>query len=632
MGDIIKEILENFPQGKIHEALFEGANIVLYTKDIEFFQNNTDQVKEVVNKIKKRIELRVDPTVLVKPEKTEEIIKKKIPKEAKLSNIIFDQQRSQVIIEAEKPGSVIGKNGAILQEIKKETYWIPTIRRTPSIKSKTIEEVRGALYENSDYRKKFLHKTGKRIYDGWVTDRKNDWVRVTMLGAGRQVGRSSVLLQTSESRILLDCGINVAATGQEQYPMLESPDFNIQELDAVVISHAHLDHIGFLPYLYKYGYTGPVYCTPPTRDIGALQLLDSIKILKAQNKEPIFDSKHVKEFVKHCITLEYEEVTDLTPDIRLTLYNAGHMIGSAMAHLHIGNGMHNFLYGGDMKLNDTQLLEGASFNFPRLESVMIESTYAGQKEMQNIEKAESNDFLAEIINRTEKRGGKLIIPVLGSGRGQEIMVRIDHLMRTKAIKEMPVYISGIVWEITSIHTAYPEYLNKQIRKLIFQDDENPFLNKNFKQIVSAKERAEVAHDTKPCIILATQGMLEGGPIVDYLKKLADDPKNTLAFSCYQAEGSLGRRIKGGETQISFYEGQKEELLPIKCEVTALEGVGGHASRKELLNFIYKCKPRPKKVIICHGETGGAIDLASSIYKSFRIETIVPRNIESIRLR
>jgi len=631
MIEIIKEIMKHFPEGKIHEAVFEGANIVLYTKDTEFFTQNPIAIREAVNAVKKRIELRMDPTKLVGQEATEQIIKQEINEEAGLSKIIFDSQRSIVIIDAEKPGTIIGKKGTILQKIKQETYWTPIIRRTPALKTTIIDEVRDSLYENSDYRRKFLDKVGKRIYEGWIKEKKNEWVRLTMLGGGRQVGRSAILLQTPESKILLDCGVNVAGKGTDQYPLLETPEFNIQELDAVIISHAHMDHIGFLPYLYKYGYKGPVYCTPPTRDIGALQLLDSIKILKTQNKEPIFEGKDVKEFVKHCITLEYDEVTDLTPDVRLTLHNAGHMIGSAMAHLHIGNGMHNFLYTGDMKLNDTQLLEGASNTFSRLESVMIESTYAG-KEATTIEQEESNEFLTNLINKTIEREGKLLIPALGTGRGQEIMVRIDHLMRTKTIPEIPVYISGIIWDITSIHTAYPEYLNKQIRKLIFQKDENPFLNKNFKQIVSAKERKEIVENKQPCIIIATQGMLEGGPAIDYLKKLAENPKNTLALSCYQPEGTLGRRIKGGEKQISFYEGQKENILKINCEVTAIEGLSGHASRQELLKFIYKCNPRPKKIIINHGEPRNSIDLASSIYKSFRIETAVPRNLEAIRLR
>src|SRR3989338_2172191 len=343
MPDIIKEILVDLPEGKISDAVFEAANIVLYTKDKEFFLNDEGVIRRAVDKVKKRVELRPDPSITLDPEKAEKKIMKIIGDEAGIAQIIFDKERSRVIIEAEKPGLAIGNHGEVLKQIKAETFWVPLIRRTPPIRSKLIEEIRAVLYQYSDYRRKFLNKTGHRIYDGWIREKKHEWIRVTMLGAGRQVGRSCVFLQTPESRILLDCGINVASD-KDPYPFLEAPEFNIKDLDAVILSHAHLDHCGMVPYLYKFGYRGPIYMTPPTRDISALLQLDNIKIAKSDGKEPIYDIEDVKEVVKHSITLNYEEVTDVTPDVRITFYNSGHILGSAMVHIHIGNGLHNFLY------------------------------------------------------------------------------------------------------------------------------------------------------------------------------------------------------------------------------------------------------------------------------------------------
>ena len=210
------------------------------------------------------------------------------------------------------------------------------------------------LYQNSDYRRKFLDKVGHRIYDGWRREKKNEWIRLSYLGSGRQVGRSCIFLQTPESRVLLDCGINVASN-EKPYPYLEAPEFDINELDAVVLSHAHMDHCGFIPYLYKFGYKGPVYCTEPSRDVAALLLLDYIKIQRADGQEPIFDSEQIKEMMKHTITLEYDEVSDITPDVRITMYNAGHILGSAMVHLHVGNGLHNIVYSADQKYGTTLL-------------------------------------------------------------------------------------------------------------------------------------------------------------------------------------------------------------------------------------------------------------------------------------
>jgi uncharacterized protein len=631
MADIIKEILKHLPSEKISDANYEGANIVLYTKDRDFFLNNNGIIKKIVDEFKKRIELRADIKICVPKENTEKEIKKILPEEAGISNIIFDPQRSSVIIEAEKPGLAIGKQGNLLREIKEKTFWIPSIRRTPAIRSQIIEDIRQVLYKHGEERKKFLDKVGHRIYDGWIRGKKSEWVRLTHLGAARQVGRSSLLVQTPESRVLLDCGINVAGEGSEAYPHLEVPEFDISQLDAVILTHAHLDHSGFIPYLFKFGYRGPVYCTEPTRDVAALLALDFIKIMKSENKDPIYDSDDVKAMVQHTICLDFDEVSDITPDVRLTLYNAGHIIGSAMAHLHIGNGLHNMLFTGDLKYGKTILLDSAVTQFPRLESVIMESTYGGRTNVLPPQK-EQDDYLKKLIKDTVERNGKVLMPVLGVGRAQDMMILIDNMIRTGEIKEIPVYIDGMVWDITAIHTAYPEYLNSNIRKLIFHKDQNPFLNPSFKRIGSGKERMKLIEDHGPCVILATSGMLVGGPSVEYLRYLGDNPRNTLIFSCYQGPGSLGSRILyNGERDLIFKSGRKQEIVPLKMEIAKLE-ITDHSDRKQLMNFVFKLQPRPKKIILQHGESSKILDLSSSIHKQLRIETIAPRNLETIRLR
>ncbi len=630
MADIIKEITKNLPEEKISAAAFEGANIVLYTKDREFFLDNEGTIKKAVDEVKKRIELRPDPSITLEQEKAEDAIRRLIPEEAKVGNILFDAERSQVVIESEKPGLAIGKQGSILHDIRRETMWVPVIRRTPAIRSKLIENIRAVLYQYSDYRRKFLDRIGHRIYDGWIRGKKNEWIRLTYLGAGRQIGRSCILLQTPESRVMLDCGVDVAST-TEPYPFLESPDFKIEDLDAVIITHAHLDHVGFLPYLFKFGYRGPVYMTEPTRDIAALMLLDYVKIMKSENKEPIFDVDDVKEMVKHTVALSYEEVTDVTPDVRITLYNAGHVLGSAMIHMHIGNGLHNLLYTGDMKFGKTSMLEPAATFFPRLETLMIEATYGGKDNI-GTPREETDEALAELIIDVAKNGGKLLLPVLGTGRAQEIMVTIHDLVKSGRLEPIPVYIDGMVWDITAIHTAYPEFLNSTLRRQIFHKDENPFLMEIFKEVGSQKERQEVIESSGSCIIIATSGMLVGGPSVEYLRSLGDNPKNAMALTCYQGEGSLGRRIQRGEREIAFSNGPKQEILQLKCRIETIEGFSAHSNRKQLLNFIYKCSPRPKKVIVNHGDSARCLDLASAIHKLNRIETSAPRNLEAVRIR
>ena len=630
MADITKEILKNLPENKISDVNFEGANIVLYTKDKDFFLNNNGMIKRIVDDIKKRVELRPDPSITMDLEEAEKIIRSIIPEEAGVDQIIFDPQRSRVIIEAEKPGLAIGKQGSILRDIRIQTLWVPLIRRKPAIRSKLIENIRAVLYQHSDYRRKFLDKVGHRIYDGWRREKKNEWIRLTYLGSGRQVGRSCIFLQTPESRVLLDCGINVASP-DKPYPYLDAPEFNINELDAVILSHAHIDHCGFIPYLFKYGYRGPVYCTEPSRDVSALLLLDYIKIQRAEGQDPIFTSEDIKEMVKHTITLEYDEVSDITPDVRITMYNAGHILGSAMVHLHVGNGLHNILYSGDQKYGKTLLLEPAVTLFPRLETLMLEATYGGKENVMP-HRQETDEELMNIIKETTERNGKVLIPTLGVGRAQEVILAIEQMLREGKMNSIPVYIDGMVWDVTAIHTAYPEYLNNSIRKLIFHKDQNPFLHEIFKRVGSQKERMEVIEETGPCVILATSGMLTGGPSVEYLKHLCDNPKNAMGFVNYQGEGSMGRRIQVGEREFTFSDGGKPEMLQIKMQVHTVEGFSGHSSRNQLMNFVAKCEPRPKKVIVNHGENSRCLDLASSIHKGFRIETVAPRNLETVRVK
>jgi len=629
MPDILKEIIKHLPEGKISDAAFEGANIVVYTKDKDYFLDNAGTIKAAVQEFKKRIELRPDPSMCVEIEKAEKEIRKIIPEEAGVEDIIFDPPRSQVIINADKPGVVIGKQGELLREIKAKTYWVPLIQRIPPLRSKLIESIRSVLYENTDYRKKFLDRTGHRIYDGWLREKKHEWVRISFLGAARQVGRSCLLLQTPESRVLMDCGIDVSEDGPESYPYLDAPEFNISEIDAVVVSHSHLDHTGLIPYLFKYGYKGPVYCTYPTRDIMALLQLDMVKIQRNEGKEPIYNSDEIRQMVLHTICLEYEEVHDITPDIRLTFYNAGHMLGSSIVHLNIGNGLHNLVYTGDLKYARTNVLEPANTQFPRVETLIMESTYGGKDNI--VGEQEADEYMIEKIKSTFERGGKVLIPVLGSGRAQEVMIIVERLMREEKIPKCPVYLDGLLWDVTAIHTAYPEYLNRNIRQQIIHKENNPFLSEIFKQVGSQKERKQIMLEEGPCLILATSGMLNGGPSVEYLKGLAEGSKHCLVFSCYQAPGTLGYRVKNGETEIPIRENGKQQVLQIKMEITKIE-VTGHSDRKQLMNYVKRCNPTPRRILVVHGEASRCLDLASSIHKQYRIETTAPKNLEVVRVR
>ncbi len=628
MTDILKHITNKL-QHSVTEANFEGANIVLYTDNENFFKTGESKIKELVDEIKKRIELRADQKILHEQEKVKEEIQKIVPEEAEITNIIFDAHRSIVIIEAKRPGMVIGKQGSILDEVKKATLWTPHVQRSPAIKSQITENIREVLYANNNYRRKFLNSIGEKIYKEWNPEKVEEWIRLTFLGSAREVGRSCLLLQTPNSKVLLDCGVNVAGHGKDRFPYFDIPEFNIQQLDAVILSHAHLDHVGLLPYLYKMGYKGPVYMTHPTMDVAALLCLDFIGVAYKQAATPLYSSKDIKEMVKHTVCLNFNEVTDIAPDIRITFYNSGHALGSAMVHFNIGNGLHNFLYSADYKYAKTRLLDPAVTSFPRIESVLTEATYGAKTDVLP-PRIESEEKMISIINKTIERNGKVLIPELGLGRAQETMLIIEDAIKAGKMKNIPVYIDGMIWDINAIHTAYPDFLSNNVRASIFQD-KNPFVSEIFSRVGSHQERKKVI-EGGPCVVLATSGMLVGGASVEYLREFAGNKNNSICFVCYQGVGSLGRQVQEGLKETRMIVEGHEEIVEINLEVHTIAGLSAHAGRNEITAFFSNMRPKPKRVMINHGEVSKCLDLASALYKLNHVETNVPRVLETVRLR
>ncbi|NYB27550.1 MAG: beta-CASP ribonuclease aCPSF1 [Methanobacteriaceae archaeon] len=634
MGSEIQEIkniiVQRLPDRvQVAKVEFEGPEVVIYTKNPEIITENGDLIRDLAKDIRKRIIIRSDRSVLMEPEKAIRKIHEIVPDEAKITNISFDEVTCEVIIEARKPGLVIGKYGVTSREIVKKIGWAPKILRTPPIASEIIQRIRRTLRKNSKERKKILQDLGNRIHRPMIHE--NEWTRLTSLGGFREVGRSSLFLQTSNSKILLDCGVNVAGSDDKSsYPYLNVPEFSLDNLDAVIISHAHLDHCGFLPYLYHYGYEGPVYCTTPTRDLMTLLQLDHIDIAHREDNPLPFNVKHVKKSIKHTITLDYGEVTDIAPDIRLTLHNAGHILGSAITHMHIGDGQHNFVYTGDFKFERSRLLEPAVSKFPRIESLVMESTYGGHEDVQP-SRNEAEKELIKTIYRTLERGGKILIPVFAVGRAQELMIVLDEYIRHGIINEVPIYIDGMIWEATAIHTARPEYLSKDLRDQIFHMGRNPFISDVFHKVNGIEERRDIV-EGDPAIILSTSGMLTGGNSVEYFKWLCGDKRNSLVFVGYQAEGSLGRRLQKGWKEIPLKEEGKTNVYNVKMEIKTIEGFSGHSDRKQLVDYVRRMSPKPEKILICHGDNYKTLDLASTLYRQFKIETKTPMNLETVRIQ
>ena len=650
---IIKTIFESIPkESQITLARFEGPNIALYTKNPRFSLTElTYYLSSLSKNLKKRFVVRTDQSIRLQEDETRSIVSRILPKEVIVSALFCDEATGEVVLEVNKPESVISET---IISIAEATGWIAHLRRSPHIPSMSIKNIHTILKSSSKERSNFLRELGNRVFRdpiikkedesqekenmserALVNDKQNkNWnnkeVYIFCLGGVKQVGRSCFIVMTSESKIMLDCGINPGENNAiDAYPRIDWFDFKLDDLDAIIISHAHIDHQGFLPTLFKYGYDGPVYCTEPTLPLMNLLQLDSVKISQNNGVYCPYEIRDINEIIKHCITLPYGKPTDISPDTTITLNNAGHIMGSATVHLNI-SGAHNILYSGDYKYAKTQLLDSAVSNYPRVETLITESTYGASSDLMPDQRVVYNSF-TDNINQTLTNGGKVLIPVPAVGRAQEIMLVLDKEMKEGRLIEAPIYIEGMISEASAIHMSYAHYLGQEVRRSVSQGI-NPFQSEYFTVVNGWGKRDEVLKDQNPAIIMATSGMLEGGPSVEYFKEIATKENNKMIFVSYQINGTLGRRVLDGNTnEVSMMEKNgKVKVIPLKCKTQKIDGFSGHSDFNQILNFVSRIKP--KRVLVNHGERTKSENTASTIYNKLGIRSSVPDNREILKLR
>ena len=630
--NMMATILQSIPkEAKVTKIEYEGPRIALYTNAPRYLMENNETISNLVNIIKKRIVVRTDESIRKSEEEARKILAECIPKDADFQGVFFDTATGEVSIEAKRPW-LLQRDAKEFNhaEITERIGWKLRIRKATTIPSRTIQTINANLKLTSAERSKQFKQIGDEIFRPRLAQKSE--VSLITLGGFSQVGRSCMLLSTPESKILVDCGINPGAKHpMDSFPRLDFLDITLDELDAIVIGHAHLDHTGFLPALCKFGYKGPIYCTEPTLPMMNLIQLDAIKVAAAQGRTPMYSERDVKQIMKQAITLPYGTVTDISPDIKLVLANAGHILGSALCHFHIGNGDHNFVYSGDIKFGKSILFEAASWNFPRVETLLIESTYGAKEDIQPTRQEVESAFI-NAVNNTLADGGKVLIPIPAVGRAQEIMMVIDHYMKSGEMVEAPVFTEGMISEASAIHEAYPEYLARELKQKILETDDNPFDSEYFTNIEHADAREEPMRDNSPCIILATSGMLEGGPVLEYFKNIAPDKKNKVLFVSYQVNGTMGRRVLDGSKQVTMLgkEG-KVEVVTINCSVEKLDGFSGHSDYNQLMSFVQRLRPKLRRVLVNHGERRKSENLAMNIRRMFRVPAHYPQVQEAIKL-
>ncbi|WP_336000360.1 beta-CASP ribonuclease aCPSF1 [Halorientalis halophila] len=627
--DLRQQIAAEIPDDlSVARVTYEGPKLVLYTDTPRKFADADGVIPKLASTLRKRITVRPTQGSRTDQETARTQLLELLPEEAGVNNLEFYPETGEVLIEAEKPGLVIGRRASKLDEITREIGWTPEVLRTPPMESSTVANVRNFLVQERAERRELLEDIGADIYGHSADD--PEWVRITTLGCCREVGRAAFILSTANTRILVDCGDKPGAEGEVPYLQMEEAN-PIADLDAVVLTHAHLDHSALLPLLFKYGYDGPIYTTAPTRDLMGLLQLDYLDVAAKQGRTPPYESEMVRETLKHTIPIDYGDVTDIAPDVKLTMHNAGHILGSAVSHFHIGNGMHNVVFSGDIHYDDTRLFNGAENDFPRVETLIMESTY-GRKGDYQTDQEDSERKLCQLISETHDRGGKVVIPAFAVGRSQEMMLVLEEAMREGRVPEMPVYLDGMIREATAIHTAYPEFLRDGLTDRILHQDDNPFLAEQFQQVDGGAEMREEIASEGPCVILSTSGMVTGGPIMSWLELLAHDPENRMIFVGYQAEGTLGRQIQGGNREITLNDGRGgPDRLELQLDVESVSGFSGHADRNGLLNFVRTMNPRPHEVLCVHGDETATDQFSSALYQKLDCRTYAPKNLETFRL-
>lgn len=617
--NIMAVILQSLPQeAELTKIEYEGPRIALYSKNPTYLMQNSQLVSNMVNTIKKRIVIRTDEAIRRPEPESSRIIKETIPPEAGIAGIFFDAVLGEVVLFVQKPWLLaqVGEDFDSI-ELAEKTGWKVRIRKAPQDLT-VISSLYRVLGQTTTERTKFYREVGDKIF----RDRLSHSAEASLitLGGFAEIGRSCMLVLTQDSKILLDCGMNLAATDSLlALPRFDVAGLGMEDIDAVVLSHAHLDHTGFVPALFKYGYAGPLYCTEPT--LLLMNLLQK-EYVRSKGKAALYSDTDIDNSIMHTITLTQGVVTDISPDVKLVLYNSGHILGATSIHLHIGNGDHNLVYTGDLKFGRTLSLENASWSFPRVETMVIESTYGGKEDiMWKPEEAEAR--LINLINGCIAGGGHALLPVPAVGISQELILILDRYIKQRKLNlQGKILIEKIISDGTSIYDSYPEFLSRELRERVLKLEGTQFGSADhFLTVESA------ALPSEPSVILAPSSMLVGGPSVGYLGQIAGDPKNSLIMVSYQAVETPGRAIQDGSRKITL----GGESIDIKCKVDILDGLGSHSDYNQLLAYISRLKPKLRRVLVNHGERSKAQNLASSINKILRIQTQHPLVQEAIKL-
>jgi metallo-beta-lactamase family protein len=456
-------------------------------------------------------------------------------------------------------------------------------------------------------------------------------MRIHFLGAARTTTGSLYLLELNGQRLLLECGLFQGRRGETMERNRKFP-FDPKEIDAVVLSHAHIDHCGNLPNLCRQGFEGNIYCTFATRDLASVMLEDSAEIQrddaafvskKRAKKglppvEPLYSVTDAEKAVRQFVAINYDRPFPVTPGLTVTFRDAGHILGSAQVVLDVQEKGRKFRYlfsgdvgrGGDDILRDPEPVEGVDY-------LQVESTYGARE---HSARALANEDVGRLVRETLERKGKVIIPSFSVGRTQQIVYTLHQLTLAGQLPRLPIFVdSPLSVNTTEIYRLHPECFNESIYKFL-REKENPFGMENLTYIREAAHSRKLNDLREPAIIISASGMAEAGRIRHHLANNIENPANLILFIGYCAEHTLGSQIVSGQDPVNIFG----EPHPVRARVASLDSFSGHADRNELRKYVERIQGDLKTIAVVHGEESQVLAFGETL-RSLRpnAQVIVP---------
>ena len=457
-------------------------------------------------------------------------------------------------------------------------------------------------------------------------------MKIHFLGAIRTTTGSIYLIELNAKRILLECGLYQGRRAESNEKNQHFP-FDPKTLYAAILSHAHIDHCGNFPNLYKQGFRGNIFCTHATQDLAGIMLQDSAHIQESDARfvskvrsrkgesavDPLYSAEDAERVVRQIVSVGYDRPIVVTEGLTVTFRDAGHILGSAQVVLDVEEAGRKFRYlftgdvgrGGDPILRDPEGVEDVDY-------LHIESTYGNK--LHKAKGMEATDEVIAKITEVFKKKGKVIIPAFAVGRTQQLVWALNKALHDKRLPEVPIYVdSPLAVNATEVHRLHPECFNKEIYEFLMTEG-NPFEPKNIQYIRDVTLSKALNKKKGPCVIISASGMAESGRILHHLRNNIENPDNLILFVGFCAEYTLGAQIRSGKSPVNIFG----EPFEVKAQIGEMDSLSGHADKNELVAHVNRITGNLKKIFITHGEEEQSVTFAETL-KQLRpkAEVIVP---------